>query len=421
MLHRRLRAKFRHATHSVMVAFSISVGASTGHTRAQPAPVAPQPFTTLPVRAMPTPVIGAEIRNAESTVARDLTDGEKKLLRTLFGERLSLDTLQLVFDRPSLHPSNDESAAQLHVHETRFYSKDYSKEINPELFGYFINRMTGLLQQTSGAAWAADASVTDSMYVVDGRKFEQYGAAQQRAIVEDYALRFLHTSRQSYWLNRVYNGDHSITDPYLIAAVETTFPTAKKGRLDYQQIVTRQLTAREKEIIAGIFGSQLNTDIVRMHLSPLGYKDVAGAVASERDVYIYGRNRRNDFGRESSDDLGIFIHEMTHVWQFQTKRQHTVVISDQYKYTLEAGARFQDYNIEQQAAMIEDYLLYTLNKDHDVRWLAESYAKAEIPARTPHLLAAVETFFPTAQAWRLANQATPDVVAPTPAAAKPVL
>lgn len=402
----RPRHAFKHAVHSTLLAFGLTAAAGAGgQTRPQQPPVAPEPFTTLPVRALPSPAIDATVRAmlaAEAPVTRALTAGEKKLLHTLFGDAAPVDGLRLVFDREEQHrPGSGNKAGTLHVHDPRMFSKDYSTESNPYIFGFFVNQMTGVMQEsTLGTAWSANDSLSGDLYVVDGRGFALYGKGQQRAMMEDYALRFLHTTRQSYWLSRAYAGDRSTTDPYLITAVETAFPSARKGRVDFQRMILRTLTAGEKKLIRSIFGAGFDTDNIWVHLSPIAYKDVAGAVASGREVYFYGQNRSNDFSNEGTHKLSIFLHEMVHIWQFQTERRHTVTVNDIYEYTIGPSSRFEKYNIEQQAAMLEDYVLYFTGKDRATRWLAKSYSAQELPQRIEYLLRTVEDFLPGARMLR---------------------
>ncbi len=48
---------------------------------------------------------------------------------------------------------------------------------------------------------------------------------------------------------------------------------------------------------------------------------------------------------------------MTHVWQHQQGIDVTTrgLFERRYEYTIEAGKRFEDYLIEQQPAIVEDY------------------------------------------------------------------
>lgn len=417
----RPRSAFRQAARSLVLAFGLAAGAASGQaSSATMAPIAPQPFTTLPGRAQPVALAPTVM-----PASRPLSEGEKKLLHTLFGADAPVDDLQFAFDRGTANDNAGNSDdGKIHVQDPRLFSRDYSAEADPYLFGYFVNRMTGEMQRLKGDSWQADANGSGSFYTVggEGYSFASYGREQQRAIMEDYALRFLHPTRQSYWLSRMYGGDRSITDPYLITTVEKAFPSATKGRTDYQHIILRRLTTGEVKLIRTIFGDQFDTADVWVHLSPTAYRDVAGAVASSHEVYFYGRNRSNDFSQEDVQKLSIFLHEMTHIWQFQTDRRFTVVVNDQYKYAVADGARFADYNIEQQAAMIEDYVLYHLLPDHKMRWLPMSCTAQELDAKTQTMLAVVETFFegarnlaPVPRTAPKAPEATHDDTAEPPA------
>ena len=62
---------------------------------------------------------------------------------------------------------------------------------------------------------------------------------------------------------------------------------------------------------------------------------------------------------------GLFIHEMTHVWQHQHgvnvllvgayQQAKQFLVGDQYDYHLAPGKMFKDFNIEQQGDIIRDY------------------------------------------------------------------
>lgn len=398
----RPRTLLKRALQTGLLTTSLAASAAFGHSRPTQAPIAPQPFTTLPVRKLPQPSITEQARRGmdiTAAVTRNLTTGETRLLAQLFGNSVDLSQMRVVFHANDVNEQSD-SALTLRIHDPRMLSSDYSSEENPFIFGNFISKATAIAQQQAGQAWNADDRRSGNLYELDGRAFSAYSRAQQRAIIEDYALRFLHPTRQSYWLHKVYGGDKSITDPYLIAAVEAAFPTATNARKGFERMILRGLTDGEKNIVRGIFGNQFNTDIVWVHLSPLAYTDVAGAVASASEVYFYGHNRSTDFSKEDTQKLSTFIHEMVHIWQFQTERRHTVVVNDIYKYTIEAGARYQDFNIEQQAAMMEDYFLYFTHPNKKTRWLSQSYSPTEIDQRMQYVIAAVEGFLPGARMLR---------------------
>jgi hypothetical protein len=76
-----------------------------------------------------------------------------------------------------------------------------------------------------------------------------------------------------------------------------------------------------------------------------------------------------DFAKTIDDDQWIFVHELTHVWQWYhginkvlggIAAWHSQFVNgktyeDAYPYSLRTNTTFMDYNIEQQASIIADY------------------------------------------------------------------
>ena len=64
----------------------------------------------------------------------------------------------------------------------------------------------------------------------------------------------------------------------------------------------------------------------------------------------------DDFSRASAARQAHFIHEMTHVWQAQTRGWWYLPLvgpfQRKYGYKLKPGKKLTDYNIEQQAEII---------------------------------------------------------------------
>ena len=66
----------------------------------------------------------------------------------------------------------------------------------------------------------------------------------------------------------------------------------------------------------------------------------------------------------------VMIHEFVHVWQWQNRKTtryrpiravlEAILRRDPYFYVPDEGAGFLEYGYEQQAALLEDYLCYTL-------------------------------------------------------------
>ncbi len=67
-----------------------------------------------------------------------------------------------------------------------------------------------------------------------------------------------------------------------------------------------------------------------------------------------GHDWSEDFSKESLATRGLFIHELTHVWQHQAGRNllRERGLWARYDYVLEPGKPFSAYGIEQQAEIM---------------------------------------------------------------------
>jgi hypothetical protein len=69
----------------------------------------------------------------------------------------------------------------------------------------------------------------------------------------------------------------------------------------------------------------------------------------------------NDFANEPLHRQGLFIHEMTHVWQTQTRGRFYLPLMRhpfcRYRYQLEDGRAFDRYGLEQQAEIVRHRFL----------------------------------------------------------------
>jgi len=65
----------------------------------------------------------------------------------------------------------------------------------------------------------------------------------------------------------------------------------------------------------------------------------------------------DDFAREGLSIQGLLIHELTHVWQTQTRGQWYLITHRhpfcRYSYSLKPGQPFSAYGIEQQAEIVK--------------------------------------------------------------------
>jgi len=79
-----------------------------------------------------------------------------------------------------------------------------------------------------------------------------------------------------------------------------------------------------------------------------------------------------DYSMASHAKAAVFVHEMVHVWQ-SGHGSHNLLrgaylyvryrgdYEIAYKYNLDSSTRLSDFNLEQQAAIIEDYYLVSKN------------------------------------------------------------
>lgn len=82
---------------------------------------------------------------------------------------------------------------------------------------------------------------------------------------------------------------------------------------------------------------------------------------------------RDDYSTGDWDDKGLFIHEMTHVWQAQRRgRWYLVAMRHpfcRYDYSLKPGWTLERYGLEQQAEIVRHAFL--LRHGRPVRGVAD--------------------------------------------------
>lgn len=87
------------------------------------------------------------------------------------------------------------------------------------------------------------------------------------------------------------------------------------------------------------------------------------AMAPMGDIYFHpeGGGWSEDFSLEPLHRQGFFIHELTHVWQAQSKGLFFLPLMRHpfchYRYRLVAGRRFERYGLEQQAEIVRHRFL----------------------------------------------------------------
>lgn len=128
--------------------------------------------------------------------------------------------------------------------------------------------------------------------------------------------------------------------------------------------LVRRLTAGENEMVASVFGPAVDPDRVRIHHRkwfPLQPRNVV--MAPSGDIHFHPRDDLwcDDFSAATLSRQGLFIHEMTHVWQAQTRGRWYLPLMRhpfcRYKYTIRPGWPLERYGIEQQAEIVRHAFL----------------------------------------------------------------
>ena len=119
--------------------------------------------------------------------------------------------------------------------------------------------------------------------------------------------------------------------------------------------VGRELNPEERRLLLSIFGDSVNLDPVQIVLTDLGIRG---------RPYTTGNTIR--VPRATPFSPVTLVHEMTHVWQFQTRGTRYISDSlvhqlvqgdDAYVVDLVPGQSIFDYAAEQQARIVERYYL----------------------------------------------------------------
>ena len=121
----------------------------------------------------------------------------------------------------------------------------------------------------------------------------------------------------------------------------------------------RPLTSGEVELARSVFGDAVDYGRVRLIKRKWWpFQPRNSAMAPMGNIYFHpeGGAWSDDFSRESVRRQGFFIHEMTHVWQTQTKGRFYLPLMRhpfcRYSYRFEPGKPFNRYGLEQQAEIV---------------------------------------------------------------------
>jgi len=126
----------------------------------------------------------------------------------------------------------------------------------------------------------------------------------------------------------------------------------------------RPLTPGEVALAMSIFGRAIDYGKVRIKRRkwfPLQPRRVTMAPRGHIHFHPLGENYCEDFAHAPLGLQAHFIHEMTHVWQTQTRGDWYLVLNRmpwaRYDYAIKPGWRLDQYGIEQQAEIVRHAFL----------------------------------------------------------------
>ncbi|MEA3002766.1 MAG: hypothetical protein QOH81_1554 [Sphingomonadales bacterium] len=127
---------------------------------------------------------------------------------------------------------------------------------------------------------------------------------------------------------------------------------------------SRSLTEGEIALAGSVFGDAVDYGRVRIHRGrwwPFQTRNIV--MAPDGDIYFHPESPlwTDDFAGESLPAQGLFIHEMTHVWQAQSGGRWYLPLMRhpfcRYRYSLLQGRSLRGYGLEQQAEIVRHAFL----------------------------------------------------------------
>jgi hypothetical protein len=127
---------------------------------------------------------------------------------------------------------------------------------------------------------------------------------------------------------------------------------------------SRPLTPGERALAASLFGDAIDYEpvrLVRRAWWPLQPRNIVMAPCGNIHFHRGSELWSDDFALEPLHAQGLFIHEMTHVWQAQLRGKYYLPLMRhpfcKYRYTFEPGRPFERYGLEQQAEIVRHAFL----------------------------------------------------------------
>lgn len=136
-------------------------------------------------------------------------------------------------------------------------------------------------------------------------------------------------------------------------------------------MTARRLTQGEIALAKTLFKDSIDYDSVRIHDKKyVFFQPNNSGMTPNGEIYISGKSTyKDDYSKASEHMKAFFLHEMTHVWQYQNKVldpvaeamkenvKHKFNYAAAYPYEIDVKKDLTDYGMEQQASIVEHYYL----------------------------------------------------------------
>lgn len=129
-------------------------------------------------------------------------------------------------------------------------------------------------------------------------------------------------------------------------------------------MTARPLTTAETALTRSLFGDAIDPAPVRIHRARwFPFQPRLTVMAPDGAIWCHpqGPHYRDCYASAALPMQALFVHEMVHVWQAQTRGRWYLPLMRhpfcRYRYVLEPGRPFARYGIEQQAEIMADAFL----------------------------------------------------------------
>ena len=126
----------------------------------------------------------------------------------------------------------------------------------------------------------------------------------------------------------------------------------------------RRLTRGERELAASVFADAIDYEAVRVcRRKWFPFQPKNTVMAPDGHVWIHPQSDlwREDFAEAPAHLQGLLVHELTHVWQAQTRGRWYLVLMRhpfcRYRYAYRPGWPLERYGLEQQAEIARHVFL----------------------------------------------------------------